>query len=419
MARVFISYKRVDKAKVFKLKDKIQTAIGEDCWIDLEGIKSDAMFKSVIIKAINESEIFLFMYSKAHSTIVDFEHDWTVRELSFAELKKKRIVFINIDGSTLSDLFLFDYANKQQVDATSTEALDRLCTDLQKWLGCSTQSTTKQSNQAESLTTSDMVKLGEDYFFGENGKQKDYVKAVEWFRKAAERGNANAQCYLGYCFKDGVGVDKNYTEAVKWFRKAAEQGNDVAQVNLGVCYENGQGVVKDLAEAVKWYRKAAEQDYNVAQVNLGMCYESGQGVVKDLAEAVKWYRKAAEQGNANAQYILGICYQNGKGVVENSSEAVKWYLKSAEQGHAYAQCDLGYCYFNGVGVAKNLTEAFFWFGRSALQGYAVAQVNLGDYYEQGQGVSKNLDEAVKWYRKAAEQGDAVAKARLKALGINS
>ena len=383
MARVFISYKRVDKAKVFKLKDKIQTAIGEDCWIDLEGIKSDAMFKSVIIKAINESEIFLFMYSKAHSTIVDFEHDWTVRELTFAELKKKRIVFINIDGSTLSDLFLFDYANKQQVDATSPQALDRLCTDLQKWLGCSTQSTTKQSNQAESLTTSYMVKLGKDYYFGENGKQKDYVKAVEWFRKAAERGNANAQCYLGYCFKDGVGVDKNYTEAVKWFRKAAEQGNDVAQVNLGVCYE------------------------------------SGQGVVKDLAEAVKWYRKAAEQGNANAQYILGICYQNGKGVVENSSEAVKWYLKSAEQGHAYAQCDLGYCYFNGVGVAKNLTEAFFWFGRSALQGYAVAQVNLGDYYEQGQGVSKNLDEAVKWYRKAAEQGDAVAKARLKALGINS
>ena len=88
MARVFISYKRVDKAKVFKLKDKIQTAIGEDCWIDLEGIECDAMFKSVIIKAINESEIFLFMYSKAHSTIVDFDRDWTVREVSCAELKK-------------------------------------------------------------------------------------------------------------------------------------------------------------------------------------------------------------------------------------------------------------------------------------------------------------------------------------------
>ena len=154
MARVFISYKRVDKAKVLKLKDTIEAAIGEDCWIDLDGIECDAIFKSVIINAINNCEVFLFMYSKTHSTIVDFEHDWTVRELSFAELKKKRIVFINIDGSTLSDLFLFDYANKQQVDATSTEALNHLCTDLQKWLGNSTQSTTKQSKKAVMLTES-------------------------------------------------------------------------------------------------------------------------------------------------------------------------------------------------------------------------------------------------------------------------
>ena len=232
MARVFISYKRVDKAKVFKLKDKIQTAIGEDCWIDLEGIERGAVFNDVIIKAINESEIFLFMYSKAHSTIEDFEHDWTVRELSFAELKKKRIVFINIDGSTLSDLFLFDYANKQQVDATSPQALDRLFTDLQKWLGCSTQSTTKQSNQTESLTTSDIVKLGEDYYYGENGKQKDYVKAVEWFRKAAEQGDADAQCKLGYCYFYGDGVAKNYTEASKWYHKAAEQGDADAKARL-------------------------------------------------------------------------------------------------------------------------------------------------------------------------------------------
>ena len=196
MARVFISYKRVDKAKVLKLKDMIEAAIGEECWIDLDGIECGDVYKDVIINAINSCEVFLFMYSKTHSTIVDLEHDWTVRELSFAELKKKRIVFINIDGSTLSDLFLFDYANKQQVDATSTEALDRLCTNLQKWLGCSTQSATKQSNQAESLTTSYMVKLGEDYNYGENGKQKDYVKAVEWFRKAAEQGDADAKARL-------------------------------------------------------------------------------------------------------------------------------------------------------------------------------------------------------------------------------
>ena len=196
MARAFISYKRVDKAKVLKLKDMIEAAIGEECWIDLDGIECGDVYKDVIINAINSCEVFLFMYSKTHSTIVDFKHDWTVRELEFAEKKNKRIVIIKIDGNKLSDRFEFDYDFSQQVDATLKEDLDRLCTNLQKWLGCSTQSATKQSNQAESLTTSYMVKLGEDYYYGENGKQKDYVKAVEWFRKAAEQGDADAKARL-------------------------------------------------------------------------------------------------------------------------------------------------------------------------------------------------------------------------------
>lgn len=134
MARIFISYKRVDKDKVFKIKDQIESALGEKCWIDLDGIESDALFKKVIIKAINECDIFLFMYSKAHTKIADFEKDWTIRELNFAALKNKRFVFINLDGSRLIDFFAFDYGTKQQVDGTSSEALRHLCSDLKHWL---------------------------------------------------------------------------------------------------------------------------------------------------------------------------------------------------------------------------------------------------------------------------------------------
>ena len=44
MPRIFISYKRADKDKVFPLKDKIEAATGEKCWIDLEGIESEGMY---------------------------------------------------------------------------------------------------------------------------------------------------------------------------------------------------------------------------------------------------------------------------------------------------------------------------------------------------------------------------------------
>ena len=82
---------------------------------------------------------------------------------------------------------------------------------------------------------------------------------VELVRKAAEQGDAAAQCEFGICCYTGIGVEKNPVEAVKWWRKAAEQGDLIAQYDLGHCYAKGDGVGQDLNEAIRWYRKAAEK----------------------------------------------------------------------------------------------------------------------------------------------------------------
>ena len=132
---IFISYKRVDKQRVFEIKRLIEENTGQSCWIDIDGIESDAQFVSVIMSAINECELFLFMYSKAHSEITDFERDWTVREIMFAQKKKKRIVFVNIDGAELADWFEFMFGTKQQVSALDYAAVEHLCSDIIKWLG--------------------------------------------------------------------------------------------------------------------------------------------------------------------------------------------------------------------------------------------------------------------------------------------
>ncbi len=186
-----------------------------------------------------------------------------------------------------------------------------------------------------------------------------------------------AQNDLGYMYKSGQGVEQDYVKAVEWYRKAAEQGYALAQCNLGVCYANGQGVKQDYTEAVKWYRKAAEQGYARAQRNLGGCYYKGEGVKQDYSEAAKWYRKAAEQGNASAQCNLGACYCNGQGVKQDYTEAVKWYRKAAEQGDATAQCNLGGCYDNGHGVKQDRDEAIKWWRKAAEQGDARAKAYLG------------------------------------------
>ena len=112
-------------------------------------------------------------------------------------------------------------------------------------------------------------------------------------------------------------------EAVQWYRKAAEQGDADAQYKLGLCYQDGRGVGKDEGEAEKWQDKAREiwrknaedapvvSDAEDAETsfNLGMNYYRGEGVPQDYIEAIKWFRKAADQGFAEAQYNLTRCYE--------------------------------------------------------------------------------------------------------------
>jgi TPR repeat protein len=132
-------------------------------------------------------------------------------------------------------------------------------------------------------------------------------KSVLLLKRLAELGNAKAQYDLGnVCRWDGVvrgGVDDR-KESVKWYTMAAEQGNADAQFWLGICYRQGEGVDRDEKEGFKWLTKSAEQGNADAQFCLGNCYEYGSGVDKDEKEAVNWYTKAADQGNASAKREL-------------------------------------------------------------------------------------------------------------------
>lgn len=222
--------------------------------------------------------------------------------------------------------------------------------------------------------------VGEDYYYGRNGKIQSYTDAEKFYRIAAEQGHEDAQNNLGMLYANGEGVQVNYTEAAKWFRKAAEQGSAESQFALGWCYENGRGVTLDYYEAAKWTRKAAEQGHTRSQYALGRYLSTGYGVQQNHTEAAKWFRKAAEQGHAIAQNSLGYCYIREIGVRKDDAEAVKWYRKAAEQGHADAQNNLGGCYYTGTGVRKDKTEAAKWFRKAAEQGHDLAKKQLEKYY---------------------------------------
>ena len=136
------------------------------------------------------------------------------------------------------------------------------------------------------------------------GDEKFDKKFIEETVKAAESGDAVAQCALGACFEAGTGMLTDYEEAAKWYRRAAVQGDAMGQYSLGACYERGRGVDQDFKEAAKWYTQAAEQGYFRARLKLGAFYAEGTGVAKDLAQAYHWYERAAEKGDEAARTAL-------------------------------------------------------------------------------------------------------------------
>lgn len=129
----------------------------------------------------------------------------------------------------------------------------------------------------------------------------DKEERVRDLRPRAEQGQADAQQLLCYMHAQGYGVPQDTVEAVQWWRKAAEQGNVEAQSDLGVTYSCGEvRVPRDYSEAAKWLRLASDWGDVVAQNDLAEMYRDGKGVPQDYALAHMWFNLAAAKGNADA-----------------------------------------------------------------------------------------------------------------------
>ncbi len=186
-----------------------------------------------------------------------------------------------------------------------------------------------------------------DYQRGHTAFNKgDVLKAIEWFRKAADVGDVKAQTNLGilYLFgdtllKDGEDMTANSDElALKYFNMAAKQGDGAAYHRIGYMHDPLIGArVKPISteEAIKWYRKAAALRYEPAKEDLYGIYTSDGGF--NLEEALKWTDwKAAYEGDTEAQYDLAVLYWRGSSLDETLKEnefntehqitALKWII---------------------------------------------------------------------------------------------
>ena len=152
-------------------------------------------------------------------------------------------------------------------------------------------------------------------------------------RALAERGNAHAQFLVGLTYENDIRwslpMRHDYIKAAEWYRKAATHGDADAQVALGELYDEGQGVSQDPAEAIRWYSVAANQSAwrprANAKAKLSAAYVIGRGMTQpNDALALANFQEAAK-----------LLKQNGYDTPENGAcmESVRYLLKQKQSPH--------------------------------------------------------------------------------------
>eukprot|EP01099_Mayorella_cantabrigiensis_P004972 TRINITY_DN3833_c0_g5_i1.p1 TRINITY_DN3833_c0_g5~~TRINITY_DN3833_c0_g5_i1.p1 ORF type:complete len:221 (-),score=76.84 TRINITY_DN3833_c0_g5_i1:24-623(-) len=193
--------------------------------------------------------------------------------------------------------------------------------------------------------------------------------AYKWLQRASQNGDPNSLLWLGLCFEEGgKGVEQNSSKALELFKRAADKGNVVAQFHLGVLHKEGFGVKKDLdlaeksflqffncskidALLEKWKEKSTQETINMFRMgyilvhNLGPFSETNVGESVDengndsLAQGIRLIRLAAEKQYSPARIILADCYEQGRGVERDREKAIHW-LQRAKKENGNKNCQL-------------------------------------------------------------------------------
>lgn len=218
------------------------------------------------------------------------------------------------------------------------------------------------------------------------------------YQRAAAAGDLDAMNTLGERAQNASPPD--IANALEWFRRAAERGHTTAMYNLAWLYQH-RVRPPDLAAARHWYERAAAGGDSGAMNEIGGFF-FGDG---DFATARGWYEKAAAHGSSVANYNLGVLHQH-KFDPPDHVTAVKWYEKAADSGYEKAYFPLAYLL-----ESRDPQASVMWYEKSvATGGDIMALNNLGVMLER-----RNRPAAIEWYERGIAAGIPLAKQNLDRL----
>ncbi|EJK47299.1 hypothetical protein THAOC_33990 [Thalassiosira oceanica] len=133
--------------------------------------------------------------------------------------------------------------------------------------------------------------LGQRYFFGQLGLQKDARKAFELWAEAAELGSIQALFNLGVVYDTGNGVKQDESKGAKLYKKAAMQGCAESRYSLG-CIEGEKG---NYDRAGRHFLISSKMGHRDSVETIKRMLMEGAATKDHFTQALKGYQFAVEE----------------------------------------------------------------------------------------------------------------------------
>jgi TPR repeat protein len=151
---------------------------------------------------------------------------------------------------------------------------------------------------ADNGCTAAMFELAEE-LVAENGNSREVrEEADRWILRSADLNCSKAQSYLGARYeKEG-----NMDEALRWYRRACNKGPAQAQRALGELLSDGISLKPDYVEAWMWFKLAAEQGDRFANARVSSLEK--KLTAEQLASAKQRLSEHAQPEGINAKVLF-------------------------------------------------------------------------------------------------------------------
>lgn len=285
MSTIFISYSRKDT----DIADRICRVLDKHAipyFIDRTNLVHGSRFTEDIALAIEECRLILFLASKN-----SYDSQYTIKEINYGINKHKNILPYIIDDSQLPRNLSFLLSDLSWAFMNQHPIEPDLVNSIKKLIAVEDESSAEEyedraldeyfkENWTEAMTFFKKAaalgsiearhNIGIMYNNGD-GVPQDYDEAIRNFEMSAHSGFEDSMIKLGeiYRYKKG-----DIPKSLEWFGKAADRGNGEGCFGVGYIYYC-EDEFTDLKKARIWFERALKLGYEPAAHPLDILNRNG------------------------------------------------------------------------------------------------------------------------------------------------